>query len=622
MPDIAHTNDELAPEVPTGTTPTPDAATNEMLVRKFAKAQGVDPDLMVQVMKTESGGRSNAVSTKGAVGAMQLEPGAAADVGVDRNDPVQNALGGVMYFKKMLDKYGGNQHLAAAAYNAGPGTMDKVLAGQKDIPSETSQYLNNIFGENQTPSWAKVNPIAALAPRPPQAHSDDELAPDNSTPLHNAAAAVPGYFDAAMNNLDVGGGILGGMAGEALAPYGGGVPMAGLGAQVGRRFTQLYQQKFDPDNAPQTPLEAQQQMFDSVKRGVIGEVGNQALRLALPSAQQWIYSKLTGADPQNVAEQEGLAALTRDKIPLGVGQAKAIEKWKAPDNATIDNLIQKYSTPTQVIRPGQAIQNIGAVNPVGVWGDIFKYYSKDTNIPLPEIEAAIGKRGAALVENMRQGVNITPANVKAALQSSEENGIFGKYLGRKVDPQNPANSVMGLSDTRKIKQAIDANDIPYGERTKGQQQAFKTVRYFLNQHMAEAIPAGADRDAFVKAAGNLETKIDAEDVANKLQSKGRGSIISNPAARSAVAPAIGASVGLYGHNPWAGLGVGAGAALLSGRTVPSFVGNLGAYPATSQILSGLTRFSPEGREKISNNVGEDLSDVAGKIQDLLQRFQQ
>ena len=113
-----------------------------MLVRQRAAEMGIDPDLAVRQMMAESGGDPNAVSPAGAVGLMQLMPATAQELGVDPRDPVQNIEGGLRYYKQMMDRFG-DPRLALAAYNAGPGNVQKYGG----IPpfKETQNYVNKLM---------------------------------------------------------------------------------------------------------------------------------------------------------------------------------------------------------------------------------------------------------------------------------------------------------------------------------------------------------------------------------------------------------------------------------------------------------------------------------------------
>lgn len=114
------------------------------LIEQYAAQYGVDPNLAKAQAWVESRGNQNAVSPAGAIGVFQLMPATAAGLGVDPNDLDQNVQGGIMYLAQLLSRYGGNTALALAAYNAGPGNVNKYGG----IPpfAETENYVSKILG--------------------------------------------------------------------------------------------------------------------------------------------------------------------------------------------------------------------------------------------------------------------------------------------------------------------------------------------------------------------------------------------------------------------------------------------------------------------------------------------
>lgn len=116
-----------------------------------ARKVGLDPNVMLHALYKETGNLKDPATAKskaGAYGPMQLMAGTAKDLGVDRTDPMQNIYGGALYLKQQMDKYKDPQ-LALAAYNAGPGRVDKALKSELGIaalPRETQGYMKMAEG--------------------------------------------------------------------------------------------------------------------------------------------------------------------------------------------------------------------------------------------------------------------------------------------------------------------------------------------------------------------------------------------------------------------------------------------------------------------------------------------
>jgi len=120
------------------------AGAYEALARRGAHDAGVDPALVSAVMQTESGFDPAATSRTGAAGLMQLMPATAESLGVtDPYDPAQNVRGGAAYLHQLLERFGGQVPLAVAAYNAGPGAVERY--GGIPPYAETRAYVERVM---------------------------------------------------------------------------------------------------------------------------------------------------------------------------------------------------------------------------------------------------------------------------------------------------------------------------------------------------------------------------------------------------------------------------------------------------------------------------------------------
>lgn len=125
------------------------------LIGKHARAHGVPAELVRAVMHVESCFDRRAVSRVGARGLMQLMPATASMLGVNNSfDADQNIGGGTRYLAMMRQRYAGNWPLVLAAYNAGPGAVDKY---NRAIPPyrETQNYVQRVMSIYQKSVAAK-----------------------------------------------------------------------------------------------------------------------------------------------------------------------------------------------------------------------------------------------------------------------------------------------------------------------------------------------------------------------------------------------------------------------------------------------------------------------------------
>lgn len=137
-------DDYVPPPAPQIAPPAPVMAADPAeLVNNASRKYGLPPAFVRAVMAVESGNRADAVSPKGAIGLMQLMPATARELGADPKIPAQNVDAGARYLRELLLKYDLHPYRALAAYNAGPGAVEKYHG----VPPyrETQAYIVNVL---------------------------------------------------------------------------------------------------------------------------------------------------------------------------------------------------------------------------------------------------------------------------------------------------------------------------------------------------------------------------------------------------------------------------------------------------------------------------------------------
>jgi soluble lytic murein transglycosylase-like protein len=126
------------------TTGAPSLSRWKTYIDKASSENGVDSSLITAIIAQESGGNPAAVSSKGAKGLMQLMDSTAGAMGVSSSfSPEENISGGTRYLRTLLDRFGGNERLALASYNAGPAAVERYGA----VPpyAETRSYVASVL---------------------------------------------------------------------------------------------------------------------------------------------------------------------------------------------------------------------------------------------------------------------------------------------------------------------------------------------------------------------------------------------------------------------------------------------------------------------------------------------
>ena len=258
-----------------------------------AERQGVPVDLVQNMVKAESGGDINAVSSKGAVGPMQLMPATAKDLGVNPNNWQQNVQGGVKYIGQMLAQFE-DPRLAVAAYNAGPGNVQK----HGGVPpfKETQNYVNKVVGMAEPKDeWTTVSgiqgqavakddwtPVTGIGGIPSAQAQPQSFAGDVQTGITQAIKGGTPTAQAVIGGID----ILSSLINKGLTAAGMNVGPNSAQAELNRRATESAQQ----------PTRTIGETLSAVKDVAINRPGLLLGSLAVPDPTSvFLPSKIAGA---------------------------------------------------------------------------------------------------------------------------------------------------------------------------------------------------------------------------------------------------------------------------------------------------------------------------------------
>lgn len=300
----------------------------------YAAKHSVDPALVKAVMQQESQFNSGAVSPKGAIGPMQLMPATAKQLIVDPNHPEQNVEGGTRYLSQLLKRYGGDTQKALAAYNAGPGAVDKA-GGIPNFP-ETQNYVRQVMARYQPEDIRKEGQQMAMKDA---SQTSGMLAKNVLVPVAQAGAALATGGMSIPAQMGINAAIEGGLQGAginepsktqlALSALG---PLAGKVVQKGVREGVAATGRFM--NGP-----AVRSAGVEAAAKVMGQEPNLMTRALNPKASKALY---------DVAEQGGFipAAQAHTAVQNALRQELQMANPDAKTVQTLQGLANKYAPGT------------------------------------------------------------------------------------------------------------------------------------------------------------------------------------------------------------------------------------------------------------------------------------
>jgi hypothetical protein len=518
------------------------------LFEELEQRYNLPSGLLHAVSRVESGGNPKAVSPKGAQGLFQIMPATAKDLGVNPLDPTQAAEGAARYLSQNLKKYG-DVKLALAAYNAGPGAVDKY--GGVPPFKETQGYVTKVTNRLTTANPAKPPPGFELIDTPTKAQGTPPP-PAGFELISTQPPAKPQQYNPT-EGMSTGQRLAAG-AGKALVDLGRGVKQVATqaGNKVGLVSDQTaadVQTQIDEARALDAPLMA-------TTAGAVGNIaGNVAAFVPtalVPGANTYTGAALVGGalgalQPTAEGESRGLNTAVGvgsglagkaigDKVAKVLGDRLANRTaqlaTQQSQNATKDATVAAAREAGYVIPPSQANPSLANRALEGFSGKI--QTAQAASVKNQEVTNKLAKKALGLAEDAPL-TKETLRGVRA--QAGKAYDAVAKYANKFVPDEQFSAEVqslgkgysdfvkefpeLGTEGVDKVIQALSKNEFS----PKGAIEAIKSLRYNGQGNLASAARTA---DPAKKILGNaqIEAADALESLAERnLQQSGKGNLV-------------------------------------------------------------------------------------------------
>ncbi|MER7435762.1 MULTISPECIES: lytic transglycosylase domain-containing protein [Bacteria] len=328
---------------------------------------GIPVGLLGAVISKESSGNANAMSGKGAIGLTQVMPNTARGMGYDpeelKRNPAMQVEAGARYLKQMIDAHDGNVSAALAAYNWGPGNVQKYLRGEKtQVPTETVNYVNDPrFAQwTQQAAPGSDDELAQLAQQSAQPWEQQAPAP---TASQNIEQAARGLAQSAVNVANIPGQVVNTALSAAGVPAEDQVmqlrlpesmrptdPYAQLGAEIGPYLI--------PGLGAERTAAA---LASTVGAGRAERAATQASNMLAENLPGAIAQSTQNNDlPSNLAAGVAGSVIGRGLLAAGGRTAGAIRNATQREAQAGAATVPGEQTTTAVVPPEQGVQDVAA----------------------------------------------------------------------------------------------------------------------------------------------------------------------------------------------------------------------------------------------------------------------